>query len=63
MLLLISHRYPQLGAILSALSSVVFLAIGVETHHTLLVAMSIAGIALSTVQLVARHRRTAHQAH
>lgn len=61
MLLLISHRYPRLGAVLSALSSVVFLAIGVETHHTLLVAMSITGIALSAFQLTVRHRRAAHQ--
>ena len=59
MLLLISHRYPRLGAVLSAISSVVFLALGVTTHHQLLVTISVAGIALSAVQFTVRHRRAA----
>jgi hypothetical protein len=41
MLLLINHRYPVLGSVLSALSSVVF---------------SVAGIALSVVQFTYRRR-------
>jgi len=57
MLLLISHRYPRLGAVLSALTSVVFLLIGLDTHHTFLIAMSVAGIALSGYQLTVRHHR------
>ena len=34
MLLLINHRYPVLGSVLSALSSAVFIAIGLHTHHS-----------------------------
>jgi hypothetical protein len=63
MLLLISHRYPRLGAMLSALSSVVFLIIGIASGHTWLIEFSAAGIALSAAQLVVRNRRAAHQAH
>jgi hypothetical protein len=59
MLLLISHRYPRLGAVLSATSSVVFLALGLATHHQLLVMISAAGIALSAAQFTVRHRRAA----
>jgi hypothetical protein len=63
MLLVINHYYPRLGAVLSALSSVVFLAIGVTTGHSWMVVMSAFGIALSTFQFVVRHRRAAGQAH
>jgi hypothetical protein len=59
MLLLINHRCPRLGAILSALSSVVFLLIGLEDHRTWLIAMSAAGIALSALQFTVRYRRAA----
>ena len=62
MLLLISHRYPRLGAVLSAISSIIFLAIGVTTGHSVLVIMSVLGIALSAVQFVVRRQRAA-QAH
>jgi hypothetical protein len=61
MLLLINHRYPRLGAVLSALSSVIFLLIGLDTHHTWLIAMSVFGIALSAVQFSVRYRRAATQ--
>jgi uncharacterized membrane protein len=56
MLLLINHRYPILGSVLSALSSVVFIAIGLHTHHSGLVIFSVAGIALSIVQFTYRRR-------
>jgi uncharacterized membrane protein len=56
MLLLINHRYPVLGSVLSALSSVVFIAIGLHTHHSGLVIFSVAGIALSVVQFTYRRR-------
>jgi uncharacterized membrane protein len=59
MLLLINHRYPILGSILSALSSVVFIVIGLHTHHTGLVIFSVAGIALSVVQFTYRRHHTA----
>ncbi|MFY9927571.1 MAG: hypothetical protein WAK82_06165 [Streptosporangiaceae bacterium] len=62
MLLLISHSYPRLGAVLSALSSVVFLIIGVGTGHTWLIEFSAAGIALSVLQFVVRNRRAVSQA-
>jgi hypothetical protein len=40
----------------SALSSVVFIAIGIHTHHSGLVIFSVAGIALSVVQFTYRRR-------
>jgi uncharacterized membrane protein len=59
MLLLISHRYPVLGSVLSALSSVVFIAIGLHTHHSGLVIFSLVGIALSVVQFTYRRQHPA----
>ena len=59
MLLLINHRYPVLGSVLSALSSAVFIAIGLHTHHSGLVIFSAAGIALSAVQFTYRRRHPA----
>jgi hypothetical protein len=62
MLLLISHRYPVLGSVLSALSSVVFIAIGIHTHNISFVAFSALGIALSAVQFTHRRRHPAANA-
>jgi len=59
MLLLISHRYPVLGSVLSALSSVVFIAIGIHTHNISFVAFSALSIALSAVQFTHRRRHPA----
>jgi uncharacterized membrane protein len=59
MLLLINHRYPVLGSVLSALSSVLFIAIGIHTHHSGLIVFSAAGIALSAVQFTYRRQRGA----
>jgi uncharacterized membrane protein len=59
MLLLINHRYPVLGSVLSALSSVVFIAIGLHTHNISFVIFSAAGIALSAVQFTYRRRHPA----
>jgi uncharacterized membrane protein len=56
MLFLIRHRYPVLGAVLSAISNVVFLALGLAEHSTLLIVMSAPFLALSIVQF-AHHRR------
>jgi hypothetical protein len=56
MLLLINHRYPVLGSVLSALSSVVFIVIGLHTHNFSFVVFSAVGIALSVVQFTYRRR-------
>ncbi|MGD0063864.1 MAG: hypothetical protein ABSB76_10530 [Streptosporangiaceae bacterium] len=62
MLFLINHRYPVLGAVLSALSNIVFLALGLAEHSTLLIVMSAPFLALSVVQFVHRRRRSTSQA-
>lgn len=58
MLFLINRRYPVLGAVLSAISNVVFLAIGLAGHSTLMIVMSAPFLALSVVQFA--HRRRHH---
>ncbi|MGD0607885.1 MAG: hypothetical protein ABSA53_30400 [Streptosporangiaceae bacterium] len=58
MLFVINHRYPVLGAVLSALANVVFLALGLVDHSTLLIVMSAPFLALSVVQFVYRRRRS-----
>jgi uncharacterized membrane protein len=62
MLFLINHRYPVLGAVLSAISNVVFLALGLAEHSTLLIVMSAPFLALSIVQFAHRRRHTTPQA-
>ena len=61
MLFLIRHRYPVLGAVLSAISNVVFLALGLAEHSTLLIVMSAPFLALSIVQFTYRRRHHTHQ--
>jgi len=56
MLFLIKNRYPVLGAVLSAISNVVFLALGLAEHSTLLIVMSAPFLALSVVQFTYRRR-------
>jgi len=56
MLFLINHRYPVLGAVLSALSNVLFLVLGIAHHSTLLIVMSAPFLALSVVQFAHRRR-------
>ena len=56
MLFLINRRYPVLGAVLSAISNVVFLALGLAEHSTLLIVMSAPFLALSIVQFTYRRR-------
>jgi uncharacterized membrane protein len=62
MLFLINHRYPVLGAVLSALSNIVFLALGLAEHSTLLIVMSAPFLALSVVQFAYRRRHGISQA-
>jgi hypothetical protein len=59
MLFLIKNRYPVLGAILSALSNVVFLALGIVDHSTFMILMSAPFLALSVVQFMYRRQHPA----
>jgi uncharacterized membrane protein len=61
MLFLINHRYPVLGAVLSALSNVVFLVLGIAEHSTFLILMSAPFLALSVVQFIYRRRQHSTQ--
>jgi hypothetical protein len=54
MLLLINHRYPRLGAVLSVLSSVAFIALGVAHHSQMMIAFSAVSLALPLVKTVAK---------
>ena len=56
MLFLIKNRYPVLGAVLSALSNVVFLALGIAEHSTFMILMSAPFLALSIAQFTYRRR-------
>jgi hypothetical protein len=56
MLFLINHRYPRLGAVLSVLSSVAFIALGVHEHSMLMIVSSAVFLALPLVKTVAKHR-------
>jgi len=58
MLLLINHRYPRLGAVLSVLSSVAFIALGVAHHSMFMIVTSAAFLALPLVKTVAKRRGT-----
>ena len=58
MLFVIKHRYPVLGVVLSAISNVVFLGLGLAEHSTLLIVMSAPFLALSIVQFTYRRRHT-----
>jgi hypothetical protein len=50
MLFLINHRYPRLGAVLSVLSSVVFIALGVAEHSMFMIVSSAVFLALPLVK-------------
>ncbi|HEY2268896.1 MAG TPA: hypothetical protein VGI96_40205 [Streptosporangiaceae bacterium] len=58
MLFLIRHRYPRLGAILSVLSSVVFLALAVDRHSVLMIVSSALFLALPLVKSAYQRRAT-----
>jgi hypothetical protein len=61
MLLLINHRYPTLGAVLSVLSSVAFIALGVAEHSAFLIVSSALFLAVPIVKTACK-RRAAPQA-
>jgi hypothetical protein len=56
MLLVINHYYPRLGAVLSVLSSVALIAVGVAEHSLFMIVSSAAFLALPLV-------RTAYKRH
>jgi uncharacterized membrane protein len=56
MLFLVKNRYPVLGAVLSALSNVVFLTLGIADHSTFMILMSAPFLALSVVQFLYRRQ-------
>jgi hypothetical protein len=56
MLLLINHRYPRLGAVLSVLSSVALIALGIAEHSMFMIVSSALFLALPLV-------RTAYKRH
>ena len=58
MLLLINHRYPRLGAVLSVLSSVAFIALGVAEHSKFMIAFSVASLALPLVKTARKRHGT-----
>jgi hypothetical protein len=58
MLFLINRRYPRLGAVLSVLSSVAFIALGVAEHSMFLLATSALFLALPIVRTAAKRHAT-----
>jgi hypothetical protein len=62
MLLLINHRYPRLGAVLSAASGVAFLALGVAEHSMFMIVFSALSLALPFVKTAYRRGHGTPQA-
>ena len=58
MLLLINHCWPRLGAVLSVLSSLAFLAAGAAGHSMFMIVLSAAFLALSLVKIARKRRGT-----
>jgi hypothetical protein len=50
MLLVINHRYPRAGAVLSLLSSLAFIAVGIRDHSMLMIVSSAVFLALPLVK-------------
>jgi hypothetical protein len=61
MLFLIRHRYPRLGAVLSVLSSVAFIALGLAEHSTFMIVSSVVFLVLPLVQAAAKRRGSTPQ--
>ena len=62
MLLLINRRYPVLGAVLSVISNVAFIAFGVAVHSALIVVTSALFLALPIARTAHNRRRSTPQA-
>jgi hypothetical protein len=57
MLFLINRRFPLLGAVLGFIAAVVFIVIGVDTHHKIIVIMGIVSLVLAFVRGGAKRRQ------
>ena len=58
MLLLINHYWPRLGAVLSVLSSLAFIAAGVAAHSVFMIVSSAAFLALPLVKTACKRHGT-----
>jgi photosystem II stability/assembly factor-like uncharacterized protein len=61
MLFLVNRRYPRLGAVLSVLSSVAFVALGVAEHSMFMMVSSAVFLALPLVKAARKHQAGAPQ--
>jgi hypothetical protein len=61
MLLLVNHYWPRLGAVLSVLSSLALIAVGVAGHSVFMIVSSAVFLALPLVKTACK-RRSAPQA-
>jgi hypothetical protein len=61
MLFLVNRRYPRLGAVLSVLSSVAFVALGVAEHSMFMMFSSAVFLALPLVKAARKHQAGAPQ--
>jgi hypothetical protein len=58
MLLLINHRYPALGAVLSVIAALTFIVIGVATSRSMFVVMGAISLILSVARTTQRRSVT-----
>ena len=58
MLLLINHYWPRLGAVLSVLSSLALIAVGVAGHSVFMIVSSAVFLALPLVKTACKRRGT-----
>jgi hypothetical protein len=58
MLLLINHYWPRLGTVLSVLSSLAFIALGVADHSMFMIVSSAAFLALPLVKTACKRPGT-----
>ena len=57
MLLLINYRYPRIGSVLSVISGVVFIALGVAGHSAFMIAFSAVSLALPLVKTAVKRQQ------
>jgi hypothetical protein len=58
MLLLINHYWPRLGTVLSVLSSLAFIAVGVACHSEFMIVSSAVFLALPLVKTACKRHGT-----
>jgi uncharacterized membrane protein len=62
MILLINRRYPMLGAVLGFIAALAFIAVGVHTHHSILIIMGAISVVLAIVRGTAKAKHHGTQA-